>query len=115
MKSASIFLLIFCLISCTSTKKTAAIKKSTPVHKITRTDVFKGGTSFDNAIVIKVQTESDGVAEEYRWLNESYPGYSTVRKTQTTREKRHFDIITFKTKNGVEKNAYFDITSFYHN
>ena len=75
--------------------------------------MMKGGTSFDNAIVIKVKTESAGVAEEYRWLAETYPGYSTIRKTQASRENKHYDIITFKTREGIEKNAYFDITSFY--
>ena len=74
---------------------------------------MKGGSSFDNAIVIRVKTESAGVAEEYKWLAESYPGYSTIRKTQTSRGNKHYDIITFKTRDGAEKNAYFDITSFY--
>ena len=65
--------------------------------------MMKGGTSFDNAIVIKVKTESAGVAEEYRWLAETYPGYSTIRKTQASRENKHYDIITFKTREGIER------------
>ena len=75
--------------------------------------MLKGGTSFENAIVIRVQTENAGVEEEYKWLAQSYPGYSTIRKTQVSRGDKHYDIITFRTRDGIEKNAYFDITSFF--
>ncbi|TMI72150.1 MAG: hypothetical protein E6H09_11530 [Bacteroidetes bacterium] len=112
MKILSVLLVGIILGACSSPKETTATKKvSTP--RITKTDEFKGGTSFENAVIIKVNTESAGVAEEYKWLSQSYPGYSTIRKSQASRGNRHYDIITFKTKEGVEKNAYFDITSFH--
>lgn len=100
------------LLSCGSAKKNSTVKKE-PVHSVTQTDVLKGGTSYENAVVIKVKSEGEGVAEEYKWLAESYPGYSTIRKSQTSHGNRHYDIITFKTRDGIEKTAYFDITSFY--
>jgi hypothetical protein len=99
-------------LNCTSSKKTTSAKKE-PVHTVTKMDLLKGGTSLENPVIIKVRNESEGVAEEYKWLAESYPGYSTIRKTQASRGNKHYDIITFKTKDGIEKNAYFDITSFY--
>jgi ABC-type glycerol-3-phosphate transport system substrate-binding protein len=107
----SFIILILTLAACSSTKKTAAT--TAPTHKVTQLDLLKGGTSFENAIVIKVKNEKAGLEEEYRWLAQSYPGYALVRKTQTSRTNRHYDIITFKTKNGEEKIAYFDITSFF--
>jgi len=102
---------VFCLSACSSPKNTTA--KTTTTTKITKSDILKGGTSFDNAIVIKVEKESAGVAEEYKWLKTSYPGYSLIRKTQTTNGNRHFDIIKIKTRNGQEKDVYFDTTSFF--
>jgi len=112
MKAIILLILVFVLASCSSSKKTTSAKNVSS-HKVTKTDIFKGGTSFENAIVIRVATETAGVAEEYKWLAQSYPGYSTIRKTQTTRDKKHYDIITFRTRDGIEKNAYFDITSFF--
>jgi len=113
MKSIILFFVfVILLAACSSSKKTASAKKVSS-HKVTRSDVLKGGTSFENAIVIKVQNESTGVEEEYKWLALSYPGYSTIRKTQTSRDKKQYDIITFRTRDGIEKNAYFDITSFF--
>ena len=112
MKSILFFLVVVLLTACSSSKKTAAPKKVSS-HKVTKADVLKGGTSFENAIVIMVKTGDAGIAEEYKWLGISYPGYSTIRKTQASKANRHYDIITFKTRNGVEKDAYFDITSFY--
>src|SRR6476661_3548830 len=100
MKLIYLFTAILFITSCSTSKKTTSVK-NTSTHKVTKTDIFKGGTSFENAIIIKVQTESAGVAEEYKWLAESYPGYSTIRKTQSSRGNRHYDIITFKARNGV--------------
>jgi uncharacterized protein YceK len=106
-----IFIFAITLTGCSSTKKTTAAKA--PSHTVTKMDLLKGGTSYENAIIIKVTTESAGVREEYKWLAESYPGYAMIRKTQTSKANKHYDIITFKTKNGEEKIAYFDITSFF--
>ncbi|MFI5130444.1 MAG: hypothetical protein ACHQFX_10655 [Chitinophagales bacterium] len=112
MKPIALFPFLIILAACSSPKKSTAVKEPSS-NKITKTDLLKGGTSFENAIVIKVQTESAGVAEEFKWLAQSYPGYSTIRKTQTVRGGKHYDIITFRTKDGAEKNAYFDTSSFF--
>ena len=113
MKTINLFLgLVIFLGACSSAKKTTSAKNVSS-HKVTRSDVLKGGTSFENAIVIRVEKESTGVAEEYKWLAQSYPGYSTIRKTQSSKGNRHFDIIRIKTRNGQEKDIYFDTTSFF--
>ncbi len=113
MKTAA-FLLIFLILlgACSSSKKTTETKK-TPPHKTSKFDAIRGGSSFDNAIVMKVQNESAGVEEEYKWLAENYPGYSTIRKTQASRIKKHYDIITIRTRDGEERSVYFDSTSFF--
>lgn len=113
MKAIHLCLVLpFLLAACSSSKKTTTANKVS-THTVTRSDVLKGGTSFENAIVIKVEKESAGVGEEYKWLSESYPGYSTIRKTQTANGKKHYDIIKIKTREGWEKEIYFDTTSFF--
>lgn len=113
MKTGAFFLVfIMFLVACSSSKKTTATKKA-PTTKVTRTDIFRGGTSFENAIIIKVETEAAGVQEEYKWLSQNYPGYATLRKSQTSNANRHYDVIKIRTRNGDEKNIYFDISSFF--
>lgn len=108
------FVLILTIITgaCSSPNKTKSAPGSSP-GRITKTDVFRGGTSFDNPVVIKVQTERAGVEEEYKWLSNNYPGYTTIRKTQAGKEKRRYDIIRIRTRDVQVKDIYFDITSFW--
>jgi hypothetical protein len=103
--------ILLVMAACSSPRKTTGTANSSP--RVTRQDLMKGGTSFDDPIVLRVKTESAGIKEEYRWLAQSYPGYSLVRKTRASQGGKHYDLITFRTKNGEEKLAYFDITSFF--
>lgn len=103
-----LFLLIFLFGSCSSPKKAPA--KASPT--VTRADLLNGGTSFSNAVVLKVTTEKDGIDEEYRWLRNLYPGYTLVRRSKVKRSPRHYDIIRIRTKEGHLKDIYFDSTSF---
>ncbi|MBL7739979.1 MAG: hypothetical protein JNK14_12240 [Chitinophagaceae bacterium] len=115
MKTTGIFIVLMSfLLSCSSPNKTTGTATTSP-GKITKTDVFRGGTSFDNPVVIRVTTEKAGVAEEYKWLSNNYPGYTTIRKTQASKEKKRYDIIRIKTKGGEIKDIYFDTTSFFGN
>lgn len=103
-----LFVLIFLLGSCSSPKKAPA--KASPT--VTRADILNGGTSFSNAVMLKVTTEKDGIDEEYRWLRNLYPGYTLVRKSRVSRSSRYYDIIRIRTKEGHLKDIYFDTTSF---
>ena len=105
-----IILLLIFSASCSSSGKTA---KKTSTHTITKTDEFRGGTSFENAVPIRVEKEKAGVEEEYKWLSLNYPGYTLLRKTPTSNGKKHYDIIKIKTKDSQEKDIYFDTTSFF--
>jgi|SRR6218665_491624 len=109
MKITCLFLvLIFLLGSCSSPKKTPA--KASPT--VTRADVLNGGTSFSNAVLLKVTTEREGMDEEYRWLRNLYPGYSLVRRSSVRKPPRYYDIIRIRTRDGHLKDIYFDSTSF---
>lgn len=112
MKTTIFFLVLVTFLgACSSSKKTTV--KKTPSNKITQADRFRGGVSFENAIVIRVEKEGPGVEEEYKWLTANYPGYAMIRKTQTSNAKKHYDIIKIRTKDGRERDIYFDITSFF--
>ena len=104
--------LVILLGACSSSKKgTPATKPSSPT--VTKKDVFRGGTSLENPVVIKVETEKAGLDEEYKWLTENHPGYTTIRKAQISRGNKHYDIIRIRTRDGHEKDIYFDTTSFF--
>jgi hypothetical protein len=112
MKLTHLFLvLIIFLGACSSPKKTTSTKKVSP--KITQADLLKGGTSFENPVIIKVTTERAGVEEEYTWLSNNYPGYTTIRKTPANKAKKHYDIIRIRTRDGQVKDVYFETTHFF--
>lgn len=104
-----LFILLFLFGSCSSSKKAPA---KAPATTVTRADVLNGGTSFSNAVVLKVTTEREGMDEEYRWLRNLYPGYTLVRRSAAKRSSRNYDIIRIRTKEGHLKDIYFDSTSF---
>jgi len=70
------------------------------------------GDSFENAIVIKENNESSGVAAEYKWIAKHYPSWSVASQALTFHEKKAYDIITIK-KKGNTKKIYFDISNFF--
>ncbi|MET0466360.1 MAG: hypothetical protein ABW007_24600 [Chitinophagaceae bacterium] len=104
----TLFVLLVIFASCSTPKK--APVKAAPT--VTRADLLNGGTSFSNAVMLKVTTEREGKDEEYKWLKNLYPGYSLVKRSEVQRASRHYDIVRIKTKEGHLKDIYFDSTSF---
>ena len=105
-----LFVVTIFLGGCSSPKKITT-KEASPT--VTRTDILLGGTSFKNALVIMVESESVGLREEYKWLSNSYPGYGLIRRTQVEKSPKHYDIIRIKTRQGYIKDIYFDSTHFW--
>jgi len=71
------------------------------------------GSSYEKAIVIQEKSETPGVNAEYKWIAEHYPGYSRGMQSLNFYNKKPYDIITIKTKDGEEKKIYFDISNFF--
>jgi hypothetical protein len=71
------------------------------------------GSSFETAVVIMEETEDKGVAAEYAWLKQRYPGYRMKRQSLATHDGKPFDIITIITASGEETSVYFDISRFF--
>ena len=112
-------LLIIFFASCSSTKKSQTVS---PVTSATSSDVSstsvessakKDGSNYENAIVIKAKNETAGVAAEYKWLREKYPGHKLIQQSLSSEGKKHYDIMKIQTKDGEEKSIYFDITNFF--
>lgn len=112
MKKIILLLIIPLLFnSCSSSKKIS--NTTTPEQTIISKNVARDGSSYEKAIIIKEKTESTGVAAEYNWLKENYPGYKTKMQSLNYYENKPFDIIIIITKQGEEKQIYFDISNFY--
>ena len=73
------------------------------------------GLSYDNAIVISEKNDYRGVNAEYKWLRENYPTYKLKNQSISFYNNKPYDIITIKTKEGEQRNIYFDISSFFGN
>ena len=65
------------------------------------------------AVVIEADNESDGIAMEYQWLADHYPGYQNVSQAIFFDDNKIYDVLTILTADGEEKTIYFDITLFY--
>lgn len=111
MKTVNLlFVVIVLLGACSPPKKTTTKGASA---KESPTDVLTGGTSFSSAVVIMVETEREGLDEEYKWLANNYPGYALIRRRHVKRSLTHYDIVRIKTKQGEVKDIYFDSTRFW--
>jgi hypothetical protein len=71
------------------------------------------GGSFETAVVIQASNEFEGVAMEYQWLDERYPGYQTLSQTTASQNGKIYDLIMIETIDGTQMMIYFDITAFY--
>ena len=59
------------------------------------------------------KNESTGVDAEYLWLKKNYPGYKLKQQSLNFHNKKPYDILSIETKEGEEKEIYFDISNFY--
>ena len=73
----------------------------------------RDGSGYEKAIIIDKTNESDGVAAEYKWLREHYPGYTMIRQSLQNKDNKPYDVLSIKTKDGENKDIYFDISNFF--
>ena len=76
---------------------------------------FSGGdgSTEEKAVIIKNATEDTGVAAEYSYLSQHFPGYHMDEQAVMTDKGRSFDLLKITTAKREKKSLYFDITSFY--
>ncbi|MEO8869358.1 MAG: hypothetical protein ABI357_00855 [Granulicella sp.] len=73
----------------------------------------RDGSSLANAIVINAADESTGVAAEYKWIAERFPGYTRGQQALLNEGGRFYDEIDFSAASGEKKKIYFDISNFF--
>jgi hypothetical protein len=53
------------------------------------------------------------VRAEYLYIDRTYPGANILSQMVTDNNGTPCDVVTIRTKDGTEKNIYFDISRFY--
>ena len=71
------------------------------------------GGSFETAVVIETSNMFEGIAMEYQWIEEHYPGAETLGQAMTFNDGKPYDLIMIVTADGLEMTIYFDISAFY--
>lgn len=105
-----LFVVLGLLASCTTSKRLPTI---TTKQEIASARTQNDGSSFEKAIVINIKTESKGVAAEYQWLAQNYPGSKSQGQSLMMHNKKPYDVIKIKTREGKEVSVYFDISNFF--
>jgi hypothetical protein len=67
----------------------------------------RDGTSFQNAVVV------GSVRAEYLYIDRNYSGSNILSQVVTDNNGNPYDVVTITTKDGTEKDIYFDISRFY--
>jgi hypothetical protein len=96
--------------SCSSSKRSSgSAKAASEIVDNTGRD----GSNFEKAIIIDKTNSMEGIAAEYQWRREHYPGYKMIRQSLVTNNRKPFDVLEFKTQDGETKRIYFDISRFF--
>ena len=107
---SALFIICILAVACSTAKKPTP-GRNRPA--ISREDMLKGGTSFNNPVVILQLSEREMLDEEYKWLSNNYPGYALGRRSHTVRSSKHYDIVRIKTRQGQVRDIYFDCTKYW--
>jgi hypothetical protein len=72
------------------------------------------GLSKAKAIVLKIPSESAGIASEYVWVSHTYPGSKVVQQALTTWDHgKRYDVLTVQNPDQSTVELWFDITAMY--
>lgn len=104
-------LILFAAIVLSATS--CSIKKSNANSKSQTSTSSVEGSSIETAVIIDENTETKGIAAEYKWLQKHYPGYKKKSQSLLHKNGIPYDIITIKTANGKQKQIYFNISNFF--
>lgn len=111
--SAVLLAMVVVLASCSSTKKSTGKLMPPTATSSDASSSGNDGSSYEKAIVIDKKNESEGVAAEYKWLRENYPDYSVTGQSLQQNNKKWYDVLHTKAKDGTKRDFYFDITKFF--
>ncbi|MDP4292217.1 MAG: hypothetical protein Q8908_14140 [Bacteroidota bacterium] len=111
MQYIPILIMLSCIIiACSSTKQLSV--KPGGVNTVAIA-AHRDGSSFERAIIINEKVENKGVAAEYTWIRQNYPGCKLNGQLLSFQDKKPFDIIKIVTSEGKELSIFFDISNFF--
>lgn len=110
MKKIVILIVItFASVSCSLIGKSADDRSAKEAANVSVND----GLSYEKAVILNENNSHKGVSAEYKWLKQNYSGYSILDEKISFFDNKPYDIFTIKTKEGEEKNIYFNISAFF--
>lgn len=72
------------------------------------------GSSFEQAVIFpNAKSSIEGIPLERKWISEKFPGYKKKQQAAISHEGKFYDKITIVTVDGVVKEFYFDMTSWF--
>jgi len=92
-----------------------------PMHDSTPRSAFNpanyaggNGLSKAKAIVLKIASDSAGIASEYVWVAHTYPGSKVVQQALTTWDHgKRYDVLTVQIADQSTVELWFDISVMY--
>jgi hypothetical protein len=105
-----LFMSIF-VFSCSSGKPVATKQRDRGSFTTNNTD--NDGSSFEKAIVIEERNSSKGIAAEYAWIKENYPGCTMKKQALVQHKNKPYDVLTIVRSDGREKEIHFDVSNFF--
>jgi hypothetical protein len=98
-------------VACSSSRPAAT--QQTGTSPVTTNNSDNDGSSFKKAIVIEERNSSKGVAAEYAWIRENYPGSKMKQQSLVRENGKPYDVLTIVTADGMEKTIHFEISNFF--
>ena len=103
--SLTLFATLIAVTGCHSNRQAASA--ATVQAAADDNDFERDGSSFEKAVKIK------SVREEYQWVAAHHQSLELKSQTLIFKDKKPFDVLTYKRTDGSEQKFYFDISSFY--
>lgn len=91
----------------------AGCASTPPPRSIAAPAAARDGSSMASAVIIQAPDESTGVAAEYQWIADRFPGYTRGGQALLNQDGRFYDALDITTASGEHKKFYFDITNFF--
>ena len=67
----------------------------------------RDGSSAEKAVIV------GSVRSEYLYIDRAWAGSDILSQMVTYKDEKPYDVVTIRTKDGTEKNLWFDISKFY--
>ncbi|HTD52268.1 MAG TPA: hypothetical protein VK780_04525 [Thermoanaerobaculia bacterium] len=104
-----------CAFACSSpSRQPQAGVVSRPASSAASRDSFADGSSQEKAIVVPRDTEREGIAWEYAWIQKRFGAYRRKGQRLLMGDRgRRYDQVSVQLADGTDRTLYFDITRYF--